>query len=62
MYDFHYDFIKKNFVANLLLTDNFTNENNSKDVYEEFIKQKHLFDFSKYRPEFCDKTNEKVPC
>ena len=62
MYDFHYGFIKKNFVANLLLTDNVTNENNSKDVYEEFIKQKHLFDFSKHRPEFCDKTNEKVSC
>ena len=42
-------------------TDNVTNEINSKDVYEEFIKQKHLFDFSKHRPEFCDKTNEKVP-
>ena len=39
MYDFHYNFIKKNFDAELLFTDtdSLTYEIKSKDVYEEFF-------------------------
>ena len=50
MYDFHYNFIKKNFDAELLFTDtdSLTYEIKSEDVYEEFFKHKHLFDFSNY--------------
>ena len=50
MYDFHYNFIKKNFNAELLFTDtdSLTYEIKSEDVYEELFKHKHLFDFSNY--------------
>ena len=48
--DFHYSFIKNHFDAELLFTDtdSLTYEIKSKDVYEEFFKYKHLFDFSNY--------------
>ena len=48
MYDFHYNFIKKHFDAELLFTDtdSLTYEIKSEDVYEEFFKHKHLFDLS----------------
>ena len=48
MYDFHYNFIKKRFDAELLFTDtgSLAYEIKSKDVYEEDFKHKHLFDFS----------------
>ena len=54
MYDFHYSFIKKHFDADLLFTDTdcLTCETKSKDVYEEFFKQKHWFDFSNYPKDF----------
>ena len=44
MYDFHYNFIKKNFDAELLFTDteSLTYEIKSKNVYEEFFKWKDL--------------------
>ena len=44
MYDFHYNFIKKNFVAELLFadTDSLAYEIKSKNVYEEFYKWKDL--------------------
>ena len=50
IYDFYYKFIKKNFYAELLLTDtdSLTYEIKSEDVYEEFFKRKHLFDFSNF--------------
>ena len=50
MYDFHYSFIKKHFDTKLFLTDTDSNtyETKSEDVYEEFFKQKHLFDLSNY--------------
>ena len=50
MYDFHYNFIKKIFDAELLFTDtdSLTYEIKSEDIYEEFSKHKHLFDFSNY--------------
>ena len=50
MYDFHYNFIKKNFNAELLFTDtdSLTYEIKSENIYEEFFKWKDLFDFSNY--------------
>ena len=50
MYDFHYNFIKKNFNAELLFTDtdSLTYEIKSENAYEEFFKWKDLFDFSNY--------------
>ena len=50
MYDFHYRFIKNYFNAELLFTDtdSFTYEIKLEDVYEEFFKHKHLFDFRNY--------------
>ena len=52
MYDFHYNFIKKHFDAELLFTDtdSLTYEIKSEDVYEEFFK--HLFDFSNHSKRF----------
>ena len=51
MYDFHYNFIKKNFDAELLFTDtdSLTYEIKSENVYEEFFKWKDLFHFSNYQ-------------
>ena len=64
MYDFHYSFIKKHFDAELLFTDtdSLTYEIKSEDVYEEFFKHKHLFDFSNYPKDskFFDQANKKV--
>ena len=62
MYDFHCNFIKTNFDANILFTDtnSFTYEIKSEDVYEEFLKYKHLFDFSEYQLKVFDLTNKKV--
>ena len=53
MYDFHYNFIKKHFDAELLFTDtdSLTYEIKSKDVYEELFKHRHLFDFSNFSKE-----------
>ena len=50
MYDFYYNFIKKNFNAELLFTDtdSLTYEIKSENVYEKFFKWKDLFDFSNY--------------
>ena len=50
MYDFDYNFIKRNFYAELLFTDtdSLMHEIKSKNVYEEFCKWKDLFDFSNY--------------
>ena len=64
MYDFHYNFIKKRFDAELLFTDtaSLTYEIKSEEVYEELFKQKHLFDLSNYRKDskFFDPVNKKV--
>ena len=50
MYDFHYNFIKKNFNVELLFTDTdcLTYEIKSENVYKEFYRWKDLFDFSNY--------------
>ena len=64
MYDFHCNFIKKHFDPKLVFTDtdSLTNEIKSEDVYEEFLKHKHLFDFSNYPKDskFFDQANKKV--
>ena len=64
MYDFHYSFIKKHFDVELLFTDTdgLTYEIKSEDVYEEFFKHKHLFDFINYseNSKFFEETNKKV--
>ena len=64
MYDFHFNFIKKNFDAELLFTDtdSLTYEIKSENVHEEFFKWKDLFDFSNYSKDskFFDETNKKV--
>ena len=64
MYDFHYNFIKKKFSAELLFTDtdSLTYEIKSENVYKEFFKWKNLFDVSNYSKDstFYDDTNKKV--
>ena len=51
MFDSHYDFIKKHFDAELLFTDtdSLAYDIKSEDIYEEFFKHKHLFEFSNYK-------------
>ena len=62
--DFHFNFVKKNFNADLSFTDtdSLTYEIKSEDVYEEFFKWKDLLDFSNYSKDskFFNETNKKV--
>ena len=64
MYDFHYNFTKKNFEAKLLFSDrdSLTYEIKSENVYKKIFKWKDLFDFSNYskNSNFFDKTNKKL--
>ena len=64
IYNFHCNFIKKNFNAELLFTDtdSLIYEIKSEKVYKEFFKWKDLFDFSNYSKDsrFFDETNKKV--
>ena len=64
MYDFHYNFIKKNFNPELLFTDTdrLTYKIKSENVYEDFFRWKELFDFSNYSKDskFFDNGNKKV--
>ena len=50
MYDFRYNFVKKNFHTDLLFTDtdSLTYTIISENVYEELFKWKDLFNFSNY--------------
>ena len=66
MYDFHYNYIKSKYgdKARLLFTDtdSLTYEIEADDVYQDFWKDKHLFDNSDYPNDspFFDSTNKKV--
>ena len=64
MYDFHYNFIKNFFDAELLFTDtdSLTYKIKSDDVYEELFKHKDLFDFGNFSKDskFYDNQNEIV--
>ena len=64
MYDFHYNFLKKDFDTELLYTDtdSLAYEIKSEDVLEEFFQHKHLFDLSNYPKDskVFDPVNEKV--
>ena len=64
MYDFYYSFIKKHFDAELLFTDtdSLTYEIKSENVYEEFFKHKHSFDFSNFSKDlkFYDNQNKMI--
>ena len=55
MYEFQYNSVKRHFDAELLFTDtdSLTHEIKSEDVFEEFFKHKHLFNFSNYLKGFC---------
>ena len=62
--NFHYNFIKRNFDAELLFTetDSLTYEIKSENVYEEFSKWKDLFEFSSCSKDskLFNETNKKV--
>ena len=64
MYEFHYNFIKKHFDAELLFTDtnSLTYEIKSDDVYEEFFERRHLLDFTNFSKDskFYDSQNEMI--
>ena len=64
MYDFHYNFIKKYFYAELLFTDtdSLTYEIKSGNVSEKTFQWKELFDFSNYSEDskLLDETNKKL--
>ena len=66
MYEFHYKYIKSKY-ANLLFTDtdSLVYEIKTEDIYEDFYKNKSLFDFSDYpqdsmelHPKFFDPVNK----
>ena len=50
MYELHYKYIKSKFDAKLLFTDtdSLVYDIKTEDVYENFCKDKNLFDFSDY--------------
>ena len=64
MYEFHCKDIKSKFDAKLLFTDrnSLVYEIKTKDVYEDFYRDKNLFDFSDYSldSKFFDPANKKV--
>lgn len=64
MYNFHHDYIKRNFDANLLFSDagSLVYEIKNEGVYEDFYLNKHLFDLSDFPKDskFYDPSNKKV--
>ena len=64
MYEFHYNYIKRNYRDKLLFTctDSLVYETETDDVYEDFYKDKNLFDFSDYPQDskFFDPVNKNV--
>ena len=63
-YNFHYNYIKIKYNAKLLFTDtdSLVYEIETDDVYENFYKEKYLFDLSNYPQDskVFDSVNEKV--
>ena len=64
MHEFHYRYIKRQFTAKLLLkdTDSLFYEIWAKCIYEDFCKDRGLFDISDYPPDskFFYLVNKKV--
>ena len=64
MYEFHYEYIKSKYNANLLFTDtdSLVYEIKTNDVDEDFYENKNLFDFSDYPQDskFFYPANKKV--
>ena len=64
MYDFHYSYIKRIYDAKLLFTDtdSLVYETKTNEVYEDFCKDKDLFDFSDFSQDskFFDLVNKKL--
>lgn len=64
MYNFHHDYIKRNFDTNLLFADagSLVYEIKNEGVYEDFYLNKHLFDLSDFPKDskFYDPSNKKV--
>ena len=64
MYKYDYQYIKNKFDAKLLFTntDSLVYEIKKVDVYEDFYKDKYLFDFSEYSSDskFFNPVNKKV--
>ena len=64
MYDFHYNYIKRKYDAKLPFTDtdSLVYEIETKDVCEDFYKDKYLFEFSDYPQDsnFFDPSNKRM--
>ena len=64
MYEFHYKYIKRKYDAKLIFTgtDSLVYKIKTEDVYEDFYKDKNLFDFNDYPQylKFFDPVNKKV--
>ena len=64
MYKLHYNYVKGRFNDNLLFTDmdSLVCEIETKYVYEDFYRNKNVFNFSDYpqHPKFFDLVNKKV--
>ena len=64
LFKFHYKYIKNKYSAKLLFTDtgSLVHETKTEDVYEDFYKDKNLFDFSDYpqHSKFFDAANKIV--
>ena len=64
MYGFHYNYIERKYSATLLFTDtdSLVYEIETNDVYEDFYRDRNLFDFSDYPQDskFFDPVNKNV--
>ena len=64
MHDFHYNYIKKKYNANLFFTDTYSlvYEIETEEIYEDFYRHKNLFDFRYYQQDskFFNPINQKV--
>ena len=66
MYEFHYDYIKNKYGNNSILllndTESLMYEIKVEDVYEDFIKDRRMFNFSNYstKSKYYDNSNKWV--